>query len=57
MKPNYVNTNQKSIRLFTKRFYINKLFSLINSAFYVNKKLVTEKDIKKLIILKKKKNY
>ena len=57
MKPNYVNTNQKSIRLFTKRFYINKLFSLINSAFYVNKKLVTEKDIKKLRILKKKKNY
>ena len=57
MESNIVNKNQLSERIITKRLVSDNLLSLINFGVGVKKKLITEKDLKKIKNVNKEEDF
>ena len=57
MESNRVNKNQLSERIITKRLVSDNLLSLINFGVGVKKKLITEKDLKKIKNVNKEEDF
>ena len=57
MESNMVNKNQLSERIIAKRLVSDNLLSLINFGVGVKKKLITEKDLKKIKNVNKEQEF